>query len=422
MSNPPHSKETEPVDPQFINKLRRLDGRYHELVESLREVVFTTDWMGCVSFLNRAWTAILGYDAELSTGRPLSDFFDPANTEEAGALLAKATVYEGEVPLTIAFRHADGSIRWLELACQAWGEDGFVGSLVDVTSRKISHDKMADLHESGGRFVPHEFLSILGKASLAEVRQGDQVERQMTVFFSDMRSFTSMVEHMSPRDTIGFVNAYFRVMEPPITANKGFIDKYVGDCIMAIFETPDDAVRAGVASLKALYQYNTEIRADAGWEPIRIGMGLHTGWLMLGTVGSDQRVSCTVIGDSVNLASRVEKLTKRFNAGLLISDDTASGLTNRDAFNMRRLGEVLPKGRTEPTLVWEVLDGLPPDEFEPKMATRDAFQAGYEALMAEKWDEAKARFSECVAGYADDSAAALYLERCEKALRGESDV
>jgi class 3 adenylate cyclase/HAMP domain-containing protein len=203
------------------------------------------------------------------------------------------------------------------------------------------------------RFVPHAFLSIVGKPSIVDVELGDNKLRSMTILFSDIRNFTSLSEAMTPDENFAFINAYLERMGPVIRDNHGFIDKYIGDAIMALFESADDAVRAGLAMLVTLDAFNAE-RTAAGRPAIGIGIGINTGSLMMGTIGEKHRMDGTVISDAVNLASRIEGLTKTYHVGLLISQDTLEALADPTAYDIRAVDVVVVKGKTHPVTVFEV--------------------------------------------------------------------
>ncbi|MBD0392342.1 MAG: PAS domain S-box protein, partial [Microcoleus sp. C1-bin4] len=137
-----------------------------------------------------------------------------------------------------------------------------------------AEEKLTDAY---GRFVPHEFLHFLGYESILEVKLGDQVQKEMSVLFSDIRDFTSLSETMTPAENFQFINAYLSRMEPAITQNFGFIDKYIGDAIMALFDgSADDAVKAGIAMLEELYEYNISCNRPDD-PPLQIGIGINTG-------------------------------------------------------------------------------------------------------------------------------------------------
>ncbi|WP_395713794.1 adenylate/guanylate cyclase domain-containing protein [Reyranella sp.] len=206
------------------------------------------------------------------------------------------------------------------------------------------------------RFVPQAFLSILGKPSIVEVALGDNKHQNMTVLFSDMRDFTTLSEAMTPGQNFTFINAYLERMGPVIRKHRGFIDKYIGDAIMGLFFTADDALSAGLDMLAVLETFNGERRA-AGLEPIAIGIGLNSGSLMIGTIGEKNRMDGTVISDTVNLASRVESLTKDYGVGLLISQFTRDELADPTAYDIRPIGSVPVKGRIQPVTLFEVVRG-----------------------------------------------------------------
>jgi len=166
----------------------------------------------------------------------------------------------------------------------------------------------------------------------------------MTTMFADIRGFTTLSETMTPQENFKFINGYLTQMEPIIDKYNGFIDKYIGDAIMALFPTcADDAVQAAIAMLKKLVDYN-QGRQRAGYQLINIGIGIHTGPLMLGTVGGQNRMDGTVISDAVNLASRVEGLTKIYGTPLLITEQTYSSLTDVSQYHIRVIDCVTVKG------------------------------------------------------------------------------
>jgi class 3 adenylate cyclase/HAMP domain-containing protein len=203
------------------------------------------------------------------------------------------------------------------------------------------------------RFVPHAFLDMIGKPSIVEVDLGDNVRREMTILFSDIRNFTTLSEAMTPDENFDFINRYLENMGPVIRDNNGFIDKYIGDAIMALFADPDDAVRAGLAMVETLRRYNDGRRAQ-GLPPIAIGIGLNTGSLMLGTIGEEHRMDGTVISDAVNLAARVESLTKTYRVGILISQFTHERLADATVYDIRAVDVVTVKGKTHPVALFEV--------------------------------------------------------------------
>ena len=261
------------------------------------------------------------------------------------------------------------------------------------------------------RFVPHAFLAIMGKPSIIEVELGDNKRQNMTVLFSDIRSFTTLSEKMTPDENFAFINTYLAHMGPVIRTHNGFIDKYIGDAIMALFEDADDALRAGLAMHDALEGFNEERRAS-GLEPIAIGIGLNTGSLMLGTIGEKNRMDGTVISDAVNLASRIESLTKEYHVGLLISQYTYEQLADPKAYDIRPIDVVVVKGKTRPVTIFEVFQTNPPALRAAKGLTRDLLQSGVNALAQHDAIAARRFFQQCLALAPGDAAAVNLLKSC----------
>lgn len=203
------------------------------------------------------------------------------------------------------------------------------------------------LTQAYGRFVPQEFLRFLHKKSIIDVALGDQVKKEMSVMFADVRSFTSLSEKMTPKETFDFINRLLGTIGPLIRQHNGFIDKYMGDGIMALFpETADDAVQAALGMQKQMVVLNAE-REGAGATAVHIGIGIHTGDLMLGTIGDAERMEGTVIADAVNTASRLEGVTKIYEVGIVISQATYQRLANPGRYQTRPLGQVFVKGKEE---------------------------------------------------------------------------
>src|SRR5262249_29396993 len=203
------------------------------------------------------------------------------------------------------------------------------------------------------RFVPQAFLSIVGKPSIVDVELGDNKQEDMSILFSDIRSFTTLSESMTPDENFAFINAYLERMGPVIRTHNGFIDKYIGDAIMALFTNADDAVRAGLAMLETLAAFNAE-RRPAGQPPIGIGIGINSGSLMLGPIGEQQRMEGTGISHAVNLAARVEDLTKTYREPLLMSEFTYQQLADPTAYDIRSVDVVVVKGKTRPVTIYAV--------------------------------------------------------------------
>ncbi|MGM0454718.1 MAG: CHASE2 domain-containing protein [Cyanobacteriota bacterium] len=270
------------------------------------------------------------------------------------------------------------------------------------------------LTDAAARFVPHEFLSFLGYESLVDVELGQAVEKEMSILFSDIRDFTSLSEGMGLQDNFRFINAYLSRMEPAISDNNGFIDKYIGDAIMALFGGgADDAVRAAIAMLDCLSEYN-KTRQRPGRPPLRIGIGINTGLLMLGTVGGQHHLDTTVISDAVNLASRVEGLTKLYGTPLLISHGTFLQLEDTNNYMIRLIDRVQVKGKSEKVSVFEVFDADPPSLKVAKFEQRTNFEQAVFLYHVKQYSEAQKLFEQCLEKIQGDRPCEVYIERCQQ--------
>ena len=285
----------------------------------------------------------------------------------------------------------------------------------ELVARIKIHLQISKINQSYKRFVPHEFLQFLGKDSIVDVQLGDHVEREMSVLFSDLRDFTKVSETMTPEENFKFINSYLCYMEPAILQNNGFIDKYIGDAIMALFgHGADNAVQAAITMLHRLNQYN-QGRKKAGYEPIRIGIGINTGNLMLGTVGGHSRMDSTVISDAVNLAARVETLTKNYGVSLLITHETLEKLTHPENFAIRMIDSVLVKGKSKSVTVYEVFDADLPELKLGKLNMKQKFTKAMCLYKLNAFNEAAQGFQECLQVTPGDRVAWIYLQRCLKA-------
>jgi predicted ATPase/class 3 adenylate cyclase len=275
------------------------------------------------------------------------------------------------------------------------------------------------LMSAQSRFIPAELLRILDLDDISRVRQGHRVERRMTVLMSDIRGYTSLLERMSVAEASELTMGFLRAVELPIITSNGLLQDVRGDEILAVFDTaPDDAVLAGLAMLRALREHNRE-RVTRGSDELRVGIGVNTGAVGLGTVGGVNRIALTVFGDSVNLASRVESATKRYNTNLLISDQTYLSLIRRDRFDIRRMERVMVVNRTQPVTLYEVYDEDPEPLREAKRAAGAAFDEAFALFDARDAVAARAAFDRCRVLLPGDEVAPLHVAHCDAMIRGD---
>lgn len=273
----------------------------------------------------------------------------------------------------------------------------------------------ARLYSSFERFVPKRFLKLLGRRSLVDVQLGDSTQQELSVLFCDIRDFTSLAERLTPEEVFSFINKYLSYMGPVILKYGGFIDKYIGDAIMALFpQKAEDALEAAVELEKTLVGFNQKEMSDQN--PLRIGVSINTGMAILGTVGGAQRIDGSVMGDAVNTSSRLESLNKIYGTSLLISEHTVDALQDPSQYTMRLIDRVRLHGKKEAIRVWQVLDGLPDEEKYFILSIRNDFEQGWQLYRKGEFQEARQLFTACLKKAPNDKASKVFISRCERYL------
>ncbi|BBD07547.1 PAS domain S-box [Desulfovibrio ferrophilus] len=270
---------------------------------------------------------------------------------------------------------------------------------------------------SFARFVPQEFLRLVGKGSLHDVELSTSVQREVAVLFSDIRSYTTLSEGMTSEEVFSFLNDYFVFVSKPVRANEGFIDIFIGDALMALFpRSPEDALRSAVSMRYDLREFN-DSRRKTGMPPVHCGYGLHFGEVTLGTLGTQERMQTTAIGDTVNLASRIESVTKTFKVEIVVSDSVYARLPDPSEFLLREIDTVRVKGKHEPVTLYECFDADPEDIAKGKVATMPLLAEAIGHYKAGEFDLALDKFTACAEACPTDSIPPIYLKRCNTMKR-----
>lgn len=305
-----------------------------------------------------------------------------------------------------------------------------ITSIGDINQKKLVDNLSLSLEEHAkyletllhayGRFVPHSFLELLNKDSIIDLKLGDHIQQEMTVLFADIRSFTALSETMTPKENFDFVNAFLHRVGPVIRTHGGIIDKYIGDAVMALFpNSPDNAIKAAINMQRKVTEYNKQ-RHKKGFKPIAIGIGLHTGNLILGIVGEAERMNSTVIADAVNLASHLERATKYYGAGVLVSEHTIKRLKNPNLFKIRFLDKVQVKGKQQSVNIYQIIDKFD-TIFSCPTINLTLWQTAVELYFDQKLSEALPLFQDILQQNPNDCSAKLYIERINQLINTHSN-
>jgi len=289
-------------------------------------------------------------------------------------------------------------------------EKEVVGTLLvfeDISGEKRLQGTLA-------RYMTKEVADQLMEAGEAEL--GGQM-KPVTIFFSDIRSFTTISEALGAHETVSMLNEYFTDMVDILFDYGGILDKYIGDAIMAVFGAPfptghdaDNALHAAVDMMRALAQFNIRQTAE-NKQALDIGIGLNTAEVVVGNIGSERRMDYTVIGDGVNLASRLEGANKQYGSNILISEGTKDHL--QDEFIIRPADLLRVKGKTEPVAIFEVLDHHDNVSFPHLLESQKLFNEGYATYHKADFSGARELFQQCYDLNDKDRLVALYIDRCD---------
>jgi class 3 adenylate cyclase/DNA-binding NarL/FixJ family response regulator len=346
---------------------------------------------------------------QLTYGVPLSDLFVDYNLEITERIHAALARSNGESGWEFEVATDDGG--WvplrLSIVLRRLETDGHVVMLVfdDVSREKTMRDLLERLSSRS-----------ITNLQLTDARNRHSgVSQQATLLFSDIRSFTTIAESLGASATVELLNEYFSFMEDVIASNNGFLAQYVGDAIMAAFGVPavlqDDAARAvrcAVQMMKALDLFNQGRKNSF---PVNIGIGLASGEVIYGEIGSPTRKNYTIIGDTVNRAARIENLTKKYGARILICEQTWQN--SEAGLSVRQLDRVAVRGQKKPVTLYEVLTIDPmtlPSEWLP------AWEAGRSAWTDGHFARALDHFTTARRARIDDKAAGLMVERCRQLI------
>ena len=386
---------------------------YNEsILESMSAGVLTIDDNRRVVTCNAAGERILGLPAKEILGGELEALFEGEANEWVIERIERVESDEQpEVAMDAALLLA-GEEHSVNLTAYPLigGEGERLGCMIMVED--ISGEKR--LKATMSRYMDPGLADQLLEAG-GEVLGGASVEA--TVLFSDIRGFTTLTEELGAQGTVALLNEYFTLMVECIQQNDGMLDKFIGDAIMAAFGIPvpveddeDRAVRTAVEMIRILRQWNTE-RTARNELPIDIGIGINTDSIVSGNIGSPRRMDYTMIGDGVNLASRLEGANKQYGSRIIITENTYKGL--RGAYRVRAIDHVVVKGKTKPVEIFEVLDYHTEESFPNVMEVLGHFQEGRAKYAAQDWDGAVTALNKALSLNPDDKLSRIYIDRCD---------
>ncbi len=327
----------------------------------------------------------------------------------------------------------DGSLIWVNINAKAsFNSDGTIkwidGVIEDISKYKDSKERLKQINRTFEHFVPRQFLNRVAKKGIENIELGKAESENMAILFSDIRSFTNLSETMIPQEVLDFLNEYIKRMNIPISEHNGFVDKFVGDGILALFDIPNGtnadqaihAVKAAISMQDELSKYNIH-RKSCGYVPISSGIGIHCGPVIIGTVGSEDRMDTTVLGDSVNIASRLENLTKYYSNKIIISSQTKQLVENDRSILTREIDFVSVKGKNQPLKIFEVYNNDSAEIQEKKTAINANFKKAIAAYRAKEWQESLKLFNVCLEKLPEDEICKIHILRCKKHINTPPD-
>ncbi len=301
--------------------------------------------------------------------------------------------------------------RWLSFVIPA---GTLVANYAAITSYRMIFEEQEKrrIRKSFSQYLSPGVIGLIEKDPQKYIRPGGEM-KDLTVMFSDIRGFTTISEGLTPDELVRLLNEYLGTMTDVLFATNGTLDKYIGDAIMAFWGSPypqeDHAFRGCTCALqmvRALAKLNDKWRGE-GRPPIAIGVGLNTGPVNVGNMGSDKRLAWTVMGDNVNLASRLEGITKQYQTQIVISEATYIQIAQQ--FVCRELDKIKVKGKNQPVNIYELLDVISEKQKYESLLT--PFEHAMTAYRAQEWREAAARFGQLLGIYPDDGPTRVFLQR-----------
>ncbi len=350
-------------------------------------------------FLLMAWV-------ELDLAKAIVCPFHDKHGKLAGIILGGITKDGAGVFDDIADDHCSAFTVMVQQAGSLW------------TNRELNdeirqqNNRLVNLTDSYSRFVPFQFLDLLDRASIEDIDAGDHVSIESSVLFADIRDFTALSEALGPAGTFASLNEFLVAVEPVVEQEKGFINQYMGDAVMALFPGGADAALNCAMGMIAHSRELNARRSGSGELAIRFGMGISSGPLMLGAIGGGKRLDSNVVGDTANLASRIESLTKLYGVSTLFTEFTRARLENQDAYCFREVDRVVVKGRTSAVSIYELYDCDTGPIQAQKHATVEPFTEALSLYREGDFAAACRAFEACAVAAPDDNVTQLYIERC----------
>jgi len=389
---------------------------YNEsILKSTSNGMLTTDSDGKVVTANDAALTILATDSETLIGRPAKDVFGEDNAWVTAAIDKVAATGERDTAIDASLKIGKETVSVNMTAQPLFALNGDrIGSMLvfeDITAETRVKSTMA-------RFMSKDIADQVLAGGAEQVLGGKA--QTCSILFSDVRGFTTLTEALGARETVSLLNEYFERMVDVVFQHGGVLDKYIGDAIMSLFGAPfakpDDADRAvAVANgmMLALRELNV-VRAARGGAPIDIGVGIATGEVVVGTIGSPSRMEYTAIGDSVNLASRLEGANKYYRTKILVDENTVRAMKNPTP--LREVDLIKVKGKHRPVAVYEVMGYHNAQTCPDLPGLLDAFNNGLTGYRARDWKGAILAFEAAVALQPNDGVSQMYIERCQHCL------
>lgn len=390
---------------------------HENILDSMDNGVIALDFEGKIITFNPAAAKILGIPVERGLGKYYPEvFFGIEGNDEFNDVLINV-IYTRQTHMyrEATFIRDEGTVVPVGMTSSLLKDDqGLEYGVVSVFSDLTEIKKRQFLQDTLTRYVTKQVVDLILDHPESIILDGEI--REATVLFSDIRSFTSLSENMDPKELVLMLREYFTLMVESVFQFQGTVDKFIGDCIMAIFGAPSPqpnhaelAVQTALVMTQYLDGFNTK-RMQQGKDQIRIGVGINTGSVVVGNIGSEQRLEYTAIGDAVNLASRLEGINKQYGTDIVISESTACELG--ESIVKRELDEVRVKGKRQPVKIYEVM-GIQEEISSDLIAVQKQFTKGLLSYKERQWDAAIQEFQHVLQISPDDSPSDLYIERCK---------